>query len=75
MAEGLVSAQWNHTSAILAMLANINRDPKKGRPLTPADFHPIQGRKKQEPVVLKGDIRLLKTVFVDQQCPSTNTSS
>ncbi len=39
MADGRAREAWNHTSALLAMLANVHRDRKK-RPLQPADFHP-----------------------------------
>ena len=75
MAEGRIEQEWNHTAAILAMLANVNRDPKRGRALRPADFHPGTVRKAASAAPLKGDIRLLKTVFVDQQCGGTATSS
>ena len=40
MAEGRDRAQWRHTSAVMALVANVNRDPKKGRPFEPADFDP-----------------------------------
>ena len=39
MAEGRSVALWNHTSSVLAMVANVYRDPKK-RAMKPADFHP-----------------------------------
>jgi hypothetical protein len=29
-----------HTSAVLSMLYNANRDPKHSRPRAPRDFHP-----------------------------------
>ncbi|WP_428937764.1 hypothetical protein [Fontivita pretiosa] len=66
MAEGRIEQEWNHTAAILAMLANVNRDPKKGRALRPADFHPSSLKAAAGAKPLKGDIRLLKSVFVDQ---------
>ncbi len=40
MAEGRDRARWRHTSALMALTANVNRDPKKGRPFEPADFDP-----------------------------------
>ncbi len=66
MTEAKQNDDWNHTSAILAMLGNIHRDPKKGRAFKPADFHPgikrpIHDGKVQHPKV---DISILKTVFV-----------
>ena len=58
---------WNHTASVLAMLANVNRDPKKGRAFKPADFHPIPVVRRAESLPpLKGDIGMLKTVFVDR---------
>ena len=40
MAEGRERARWRHTSAMMALTANVNRDPKKGRAFEPADFDP-----------------------------------
>jgi len=40
MAEGRDRARWRHTSALMALTANVNLDPKKGRPFEPADFDP-----------------------------------
>jgi hypothetical protein len=64
MAEARSSQQWAHTAAVLALLANAHRDPKKIRPFTPADFHPHLRRK--EPVAAKVGIAVLKQVFVDR---------
>jgi len=67
MAQARQEDNWNHTAALLAMLANVNRDPKKGRSFKPADFHPaLPARRKRTespPPPLKGDITMLK-VFV-----------
>lgn len=41
MVEARSAAQWNHTAALLALVANCHRDPKKRpRPFTPRTFHP-----------------------------------
>jgi hypothetical protein len=42
--------QWQdyRTGLICAVLANINRDPKKSKPFTPQDFMPGQAQRKQE---------------------------
>jgi len=32
--------RWRHTSSVLAMIANVNRDPKKSNAFEPADFDP-----------------------------------
>lgn len=41
MAEGRLEAEWSQTSAVLALLANCHRDPKKTRPFKPAQFNPF----------------------------------
>jgi hypothetical protein len=47
---------WNHTSSLLAQLAEIHRDPKKrSRPYDAAEIHPMSGRKK-----------VVKTVSTDE---------
>ncbi len=51
----------------MALLANVNRDPKRGRPFKPADFHPAMPRQRGRIRPLKGDIGMLKTIFVDQR--------
>jgi hypothetical protein len=70
MAQARQVENWNHTAALLAMLANVHRDPKKGRALKPADFHPLPKSKSHADASvppLKGDIRMLKTLFVDRR--------
>lgn len=48
MAEGRERAGWQHTSAILAFLAEPHRDRKKrSRPFRPADFNPYAGGRKR----------------------------
>jgi hypothetical protein len=65
MAEAKSRQAWNHTSAILAMLANVHRDAKKTRAYRPADFHPH--RRMEKPTITKVGISVLKQVFVDRQ--------
>lgn len=40
MAEGRSEALWAHTAQVLALLANVHRDPKKTPAFTPADWNP-----------------------------------
>ncbi len=40
MAEAKSKDSWSHTSSILALIANVNRDPKKSRTFKPDDFNP-----------------------------------
>jgi len=63
MAEARVDAEWNHTSAILAMLANVNRDPKKHGPYRPEDFHPLNRRGSSQGIrITKSNIGVLKVL-------------
>lgn len=68
MAEGRVRQEWNHTSCILAMIANVNRDRKRrSRPFDPKEFHPLEhGRESGKAgfAVKAGDVSILKQVFV-----------
>lgn len=64
MAEGRSRDAWWHTSHLMCLVANANRDPKKTRPFKPADFDPHL--RKKEPVVAKVGIDVLKQVFVDR---------
>ena len=66
MADTKQNEDWNHTAAILAILANAHRDPKKTRPAKPADFHPYTKRTAPIEPPPKVDITVLKAVFVDR---------
>lgn len=65
MSEGRGREHWAHTSALLALLANVHRDPKKHRPFSPADFNPY-ALDEQKPAPKTRDLSILKAVFVDQ---------
>lgn len=63
MWEGRVRENWNHTAQMMALTANINRDPKrKSKPFAPADFHPLE--RARESRVIPADITVLRDVFV-----------
>jgi len=64
MAEARSRDEWAHTSAILALIANVNRDPKKGRPLKPADFDPYAAKDRREEAIEVTDMGVLKDAFV-----------
>lgn len=53
MADSRGKDNWNHTANILAMLFNVNRDPRKQQPVKPETFNPYE--RKQKP---KKDTRL-----------------
>lgn len=65
MAEAKQRDAWNHTSQVLAMLYNCNRNPKRDRALKPADFHPFPKRRPQPSKRVSGKgLRILRDVFV-----------
>jgi hypothetical protein len=50
MARARLKEDWLHTSRILEMLANVNRDRKRRRkPYSWKDFHPLYMPKKSDP--------------------------
>ena len=63
MAEGRSRESWNHTASVMAMLANVHRDPKKHRPYGASDFNPYAAE--AQPVPKTKDLSILKAVFVD----------
>ena len=63
MAESRCRQAWRQTSAVMALLANLHRDPKRTRPFRPADFDPYEARKAK--AVSEGDLGLLKQAFVN----------
>ena len=63
MAEARSRDEWNRTACTMALLANLNRDPKKRAPYKPSDFHPLEREKKQQ--IGKIGIGILKSVFIE----------
>lgn len=64
MAEARSKHHWGQTSALLAMLANVHRDPNKRQAFKPADFNPHLRRRRE--TVGQVGISALK-IFVQQQ--------
>ena len=65
MAEAKAASEWAHTSALLALLANVHRDPKKTKAFTPNDFNPLASRQRPGVPEKEVGLKILKTVFVD----------
>jgi len=63
MAEARGRDNWAHTSAILALIANVNRNPKKTRPYKPSDFDPYSAKDKRDEVIEVTDMSILKDAF------------
>jgi hypothetical protein len=72
MAEASGRDAWSHTSVVLAMIANVNRDPKRTRAFRPADFDPYSQKlaerfvEKPAPIAKGENFEILKLVFVDR---------
>ena len=70
MAEGRSREAWNHTAAVLALLANCHRDPKKSKPFQPDDFNPHEQRKRGPAIrVTKENITEMRAEFVGPEDP------
>ena len=65
MAEARCRDEWGRSSALMALLANVNRDPKKGRAFRPSDFDPYTERDARPGAIVvdKENIGLLKQAF------------
>ncbi len=64
MAEARGRESWAHTSAILALIANVNRDPKKTRAFRPSDFDPYLVKDRRAEAIEVNDMDLLKHAFL-----------
>ena len=53
MVEGRGKFEWGIASSMMALLVNLNRDPRKGKAAIPADFNPFAP--KVPKVILKGE--------------------
>ena len=62
MADGRSRAEWDRTAAQMALLANVNRDPKKRRPFRPEDFSPYKDEARPKPID-KESLAMLKEQF------------
>ena len=68
MAEARGRDNWAHTSAILALVANVNRDPKKTRAYKPADFDPYAAKDRRDEAIEVTDMATLKDAFCRVDC-------
>jgi hypothetical protein len=60
LAEARIDYDWNHTAAILALVANCNRAPHTP-PFYPRQFHPVHAQQKSK----QTSVAILKDVFID----------
>lgn len=49
--------EWNRVSALLALISNCNRDPRKSKPTEPADWNPYlqKGKSSGKNVIVVND--------------------
>lgn len=67
MAEARQKAAWERAASLMALLANIHRDPKKGRVFHPHDFNPYAASEKRVSFPKARDsIELLAKVFIKE---------
>lgn len=63
MAEAKQREAWNHTASLMALVVNLVRDPRKGSPAKPEDFHPF-APKPRKPILKGKELSVLRDVFV-----------
>jgi hypothetical protein len=68
MLDGKQRHDWSIASAVMALMANIHRDPKRSRRITPSDFDPFAKRSPAQRHA-KVDVSVLKDVFIDGRPP------
>ena len=65
--QGHEYAEWERLSALLCLMANVNRDPKTKRtPYKPTDFfrRPGTGRERRGTALTAAEFRSMKRMFV-----------
>ena len=63
MSEAKQRDQWDHTSDLLALLANCHK-AEETEPFSRSSFHPFhQSEEKQEPDIQTDDITILKPLY------------
>lgn len=64
MADGKRRDEWDRTSAVLAMLVNVNMDTRKHKPISPSEFNPFAPRRREGRIEV--EMKDLRHIFVDQ---------
>jgi hypothetical protein len=67
MVEGRGKFEWSQTASLMALAANLVRDPKKGKAATPADFNPFAQRSPKPVLRGKEMLAALKAAFVRER--------
>lgn len=64
MSEGQGRVAWSHTSTLLALIKNVNRDPKKDRAVKAYELNPYENRGRIEEAIPIESMGELKSIFV-----------
>jgi hypothetical protein len=78
MAEAAGRERWGRASALMALLANVNRDPKRGRAFSPEDFSPFAARRRSASrgmPLTKDNLFILRQAYVDQSSPKASAGN
>ena len=67
MVEGRGKFEWSQTASLMALAANLVRDPKKGKAACPADFNPFAQRPPKPVLRGKEMLAALKAAFVRER--------
>ena len=67
MSDGLLENQWSHTASVLAMIANVNRDPKKHKPIRPDDLNPTVQKEVPVAEMPQSDLTELREFFTGRK--------
>ena len=70
MDDACIRERWARTAAVMALIAEVNRDPKKGRPFQAADFDPFAAADRREEAIEIVELADLKQAFVSQMRPT-----
>ena len=68
MAEARERSEWARASALMALIANAHRDPKKNKAFKPRDFDPFTRSNTSKPAI-RADVSVLKDVYIHGRVP------
>lgn len=67
MAEGHGRSLWEPVSVLCALIANVHRDPKKGRAFKPEDFDPYRTSGRDVIRMDDAGVEAMKAAFVGRK--------
>ena len=70
MSEARLRKQWDHTSTILALIYNMNRDPRRSQARAPADFHPYVQRAPRGIPITPKTLHMMRGLFTKASKPA-----